>query len=985
MQKSKKIILVVLMLVMALSVSMLVVACKSSKATLTFTYTLPEGRTESDVSGKLPNAITVDVGADVTVPDTTFSVNGCKLLGWTDGETTYVVDDTITLTASRTLTAVFNVGYVGADGYAYLEDGNITFPFGDNEVTVPYVQGTAEYDFTVADEATRGHLWWNETNKTFKVKEWATATNEYVLYLPSDGSINTSLVLTLQDQTTATVSLEIGGSAWATGSYVAIDGTSDEFQFTVSGDTYLPIGDEFRFKTGFTVEREDALYGAYVLYDDTFAGTYTSGNDKLELDAYGFATYKGQSGTYVERDDLTEFDGYKFVLFTNEDRTQDVTMKLADGTFTAVGNEIGAYQVWDPTAAEKGKQRLVLDGEGGVLLQNKQYSFSRAETVATGSYNVLGNNEFSLGDFVLTDEDAELPEEYVKGMRFKITVFNYGGDEEVGYVIYNAALYGEYATADGSATLVLDGYGNAEYTVNGQSVFTGTCSIVNDLVLVVSSDDTAVFQIKGATFQKVGAEIGTYFLYDVLNGLKEDAALYFNGRGEAILMSYNENTEKYDQVKTGKYVAVANSSDEWTVTFDGLTMRVKVMEIDFGSYYEPYILPVYLVYNAEWDGEYTNGTSKLILDGYGFTATYTGTDSITGSFTVTDSIVTIIDSDGNRAVFRLSNDNTFAVADESAGLHYMYDLDTQTVSDAAQLLLDGLTTAKFIQGNTVTEGTYALLADSEDEFQFTAQGLTFRFKLGYLQNYGITVYIRYNENWSGEYTNDEQKIVLDGYGNVAYTDVYGDTETFTCTVAGSQGTVVTFQYSYYTTYTFLLDKENNTFERAYDPAGYYNFYDGDTISGYTRVFLDGKGNAEISVYNIQTKLYEVTASGTYAAEGSSSSVFTFTPTSGSVQAFTFKVDEKDGYNIYRLADAASGTFTCIVGEYTYTFTADGFGSATYVHYDEYNDRRERDGEYTIEGNTVTFKVISESWGFVIFEAVLTIDTTTHTFTVVSQD
>lgn len=998
MQKSKRITLIVMLLMLVLSVSMFAVACKNPegdtsdsdnpKATLTFTYTLPDGRTESDVSGKLPNAITVDVGDDVIVPDTTFSVRGCKLLGWTDGETTYVVDDTFALTASRTLTAVFNVGYVGADGYAYLENGNIVFPYGDYEATVPYVQGRAEYDFTVTNAAVRGHLWWNETNKTYKTKEWATAINEYVLYYPSDGSMNSALVLTLKDQSTATVSLEIGGAAWATGEYVAVDGTTDEFEFTMSGSTYLPIGNEFRFKTGYMVERDDAVYGAYLLYDDTYAGTYTSDNDKLVLDSYGFATYKGQSGTYAERDDVTEFDDYKFVYFTNEDRTQTITMKLAGDAFTAVGNEIGAYQVWDPIAAEKGKQRLVLDGEGGVLLQNKQYSFSRAETVATGGYNALGNDEFSLGDFTFTDEEAELPAAYVKGMRFKITAYNYGGYDEVGYVIYNAALYGNYADTDESATLVLDGYGNAEYTVSGQSVITGTCSIENDLVLVIGADsEIAVFKIDGDTFQKVGVEIGTYFLYNALNGLEEDTALYFDGRGKAIILSYNESTEQYDQVKTGQYVAFANGADEWTVTFTDLTMRVKMLEIGIGydENYNVVTLPVYLVYNAAWGGEYTNELSKLVLDGYGIKATYnTGDESITGSFTVTDSIVTIIDSNKNRVVFRLSNDNTFAAADESAGLHYMYDIETQTVSDAAQLFLDGLTAAKFTQGETVTVGAYALMEDSEDEYVFTAQGITFRFKLGYLQSLGITVYIRYNENWSGEYTNDEQKIVLDGYGNVTYKDVYGETDTYTCTVAGSQGTVVTFKYNSYTTYTFLLDKTAHTFERTYNAAGYYYFYDGDTISGYKRVFLDGKGNAEISAYNNQTKLYEVTASGTYAAVGSSSSVFTFTPPSGSVQAFTFKVGEKDGYNVYKLSDAASGEFTCVVGEHTYKFNADGFGSATYEYYDEsWNDMRERDGEYTIEGNTVTFTITS--YGYEIFKAVLTIDTTNHTFTIVSQE
>ena len=993
MKKSKKIFLTVLLLVLALCVSLFAVACggsgkdpeeggtgtpdvDDSKATLTFTYTLPDGRTTSDVSGRLPNAITVDIGESVIVPDATLAINGCKLIGWTDGETTYVVDDTIALTASRTLTAVFNVGYTGADGYAYLEDGNIAFSFGEYEVTVPYVQGTDEYDFTVTETSARGHLWWNETNKTFKVKEWATATNEYVLYLPSDGSMNAALVLTLKDQTTATVSTDIGGEAWATGEYVAVEGTTDEFEFTLTGSTYLPIADEFRFKTGYTVEREDAVYSAYVLYDDTFAGAYTSGNDKLVLDAYGFATYKGQSGTYVERDDVTEFDDYKFVLFTNEDRTQDITMKLSGDAFTAVGNEIGGYQVWDPISAEKGRQRIVLDGEGGVLLQNKQYSFSRAETVATGSYNALGNDEFSLGDFVLED-GAELPEEYVKGMRFKITTYPYGDTEEVGYVIFNPDLYAKFT--DGADTLVLDGYGNAEYK-SGESVIFGSYKVVNDLVVIVTSDDLAVFQIDGTTFRKVGAEIGTYFLMDALNGLQENIALYFDGRGSAILMSYNEATDKYEQIKTGEYIALADSADEWIIMFGSDTMRVKLMEINVGSYYPQYVY-VYLVYNEAWDGVYTNGSATLTLDGYGFEATYTGDESIKGSFTVTNSIVTLIDTEGNRTVYRLTNDKTFAVADESAGLHYTFDPETQTASDAAQLFLDGLTTAKLTQDGTVTEGTYELLAGSEEEYQFTAQGMSFRFILVYLQNYGVTAYIRYNEVWSGEYTDDyDQKIVLDGYGNVTYTDRYGDTDTFTCTVAGSQGTVITFQYSYYDTYTFLLDKTNKTFERAYDPAGYYYFYDGDTISGYKqRVFLDGKGNAEISDYDDQTNAYKVTASGTYAAAGS---VVTFTPSSGSVQAFKFKVSEKDGYNVYMLEDAAKGTYTCVVDEYTYTFDADGFGSATYEYYDDEGYDHTYDGEYTVEGNTVTFTF--SRYGYVIFEAVLIIDTTNHTFTVVSQ-
>lgn len=961
--------------------------------TLSYTYTVPEERVQSDVTGAAPVSVTVRRGSVITVSDGDLAVAGCRIAGWTAGEgedaRTYRAGDKITLETSVTLRAEWNVGFKGTGGesgnYAFCSSATFSFSYGGQPIVVRYQGGDALIDFELEGE--RYCVSIDETNKTYTVKLWGTEPNGYYLYLPRDGSVNYARYLTLFENGTATVLVEGMEGVGAEGTYRAVNGSDGEYTFTVTNDQAFGTIGDFRFKLGEPVEREGTLINVYMIYDDEFSGEYAAEGGSITLDSYGGAVYaaagKQIAGTYYV-DEIEGFEG-NYLFLTASGTNERYTFRIDGRTCVKLGNEIGVYQIWNVEEEARGRQKLVFDGAGGITVLYGDYSYSVNKVAATGEYRMLDGGDFAVENFRVTVQDV-LPANYKDGMRVLLYRHEYSDTVVVDYLIYDEAIAGVFQTEDGTGRLTLDGYGGKAVFERGDDLFTGAYVVDGNFVVVMFQNDARIYKIeRGAdgalgTVFEMGSEIGIYYLYHAVDGFHPETALRFDGAGTVTVYTYDPDTDSLEEGESGDYSA--EGLNEWLVQLGGESFRVLLAEIDFGSDYEPDVYPVYVVYDESWAGTFRNGSNRLTLDGYGMRAVYVaGGVTYTGNFTVDRSVVVVLTEDGKRFVFKLDGNN-FTPIDLTAGLHFKYVLDSDLAWDGEKLFLDGDGNAALKAGANETNGTYRLKTASGDEYEFTADnGDNFSFKLRVTQS-GQTVFIVYDALWAGEFTRaeDGERITLDGYGGMIYTKTDGTEEELDCSVQGSEGRILVFTDESGSVHKLLLDRSAGKFSEAPQESGYNYLYTAGAISGYVRLFLDGDGHAEYARYNAEKAAYDIAVQGGYTASEAPEGAYVFTPAGESdANAFVFVLKEVDGYPVFALYDGEDCVYTNPNGE---TLVLDGFAQATFS-FTEDGEEVSRAGFYTVEGDTVTVQVTYA--GYVAYTYVFQIDRAQKTFLLISAE
>ncbi|MDE7373028.1 MAG: hypothetical protein K2N18_03085, partial [Clostridia bacterium] len=549
-------------------------------------------------------------------------------------------------------------------------------------------------------------------------------------------------------------------------------------------------------------------------------------------------------------------------------------------------------------------------------------------------------------------------------------------------------------------------YGNATHNDSG-SVFSGKMQIDTDLHLFLITDENdnqRIFRFNDdnetITYRQIGIEIGTYDLYSYANGFS-DVYIYFDGENHVDYYVLDEDTEKYVIAQSGTYQATENEDEYEIELADESKFKIAIRQVNLGTLYNPAWYTLFVVYDDSLAGTFT-GTdgATLTLDGYGFSATFRDSDGFVfeGEFAKEWNIVTLLsyDDEGTATIFTFKiTGKKFARRTNEAGVYYNFILDSDYPSDKTRIILGGDGTAYYTHYEKSPadavghEATYTHDFDANiysEVYTLTFNDEATKIKFVVTKINAKPVFIEYNENWAGTFTSiGGGRLVLDGYGRAIYNN--DTSEIVFCTVFGENHDAVTFFYDI-DRYTFILDRENNTFTRTDEPIGVYYPYTRGEISGYARMIVSTNNQVEIQTFDKASQTYETTDSGTYSKDGK---IFTFTSTKGG-EDFTFKLDEVGGYDVFRVADGADTT--PLKGEMTLedkktkkttVLTLDGYGKATYnFFYTDDGMSRERTGYYYIDETGLLIFVATNEDGEEYWKYYISVDWENHMFEILLE-
>ncbi len=1023
--KNKKAILIFLTVALIICVAITATACNPEEPSPTL-YTLT-----FIADGAPLTAITAEAGKPV-VPPNAPSVEGKVLKGWfynAEGDGNAVALPTFMPAQNLTYYAVYEADRTepkpvpndtftekGGDKKLYVFGDEAVFEFDGKEIRAELSPDGEFVDFTVknagSDTQTAYCVTLDYDEKTYSVYRYGADPNSYVLYFPIDNTFNFERSLYFRTSTEFEVMSPTFGS-YTTGTYGPYGTSPNEFTLTIEKNyPYNPFEVE-RIKTTKVLRAdsdnasETLIYNAFLTYEKLIAGEFlifdtADKKSHLTLDGYGYGTYTDENGKVydgvVEQTHNEVFVNDVFINFRHEELTEDVLFVLIHGSlnnaFAKIGREIGIYRIWDIAAQTAGSYYLLLDGFGGATIYFGASEEYKPETVAAeGSYALLDSGEVEYTVKTVVDEIV-LPEKFRETFKFKFTTYGSGLYETKAFVTFDEDLFKQYVDESGTATLTLDGYGNAVYSGNGVTL-NGSMLVSDGLVLVTDKNGAqglfVVFDGDGTekgTFKQIGLERGNYLLYSYVNGFDSPRILFLDGEGNAQLFKYDEN-EIITELAKGTY-SFTETEGNYTLTFGDETFIAAFRQINFGSLYYPDWRYVYIMYDENLAGTLVNAdrTETLVLDGFGLNAVYTDSTGkvYKGNFAKEWDIITLLssDKDGNYAIYTFTiSGNTFAVAGDNAGVYYEFSLANNLSSTDTKLLLDGSGKARLsvYESETAnyvyTDGAYTFDASS-NEFTLTlSDSEPFKFKL--VKRGNAVCFVRYDENWKGTFSDAKGKtLVLDGYGNAEY-----DYENVPCLLMGSNLDVVTLTV-FKDIYTFVLDRTNMKFSATNSPCGYYYPYSDGVISGYTRLFLGANGTAEISEYDKATNSFLQTAAGEYSQ--TVNGIYEFVQ-SGGEQKFSFKLDSINGNSIYSKHIGNEGVYTSkqtVNGiERTFELTLDGYGNAEYFFIDsKYEEEHRYTGYYSVlEDGKIKFGAVNYDYGYEY--ATLVFELNENEFTIVA--
>ena len=845
-------------------------------------------------------------------------------------------------------------------------------------------------------------------SQSFGLYEYAISRDAYPLHLPTDNTFNFERCLYFEENGKFKILGYSSEANWVNGTYTTYSSATQEFDLTVVTDNTYGLFTDCRIRLNKTVRlsedtNELVIYNAYNIFDESIFGSFTYSSQSLTLDGYGYAAYNDGEGNVIngvcEPTSVTGFQD-SFVNFIDADTGKDFLFVINAGDdqslFLPIGTEVGLYRIFDITEQKAGSYYFLLNGAGTLyVFYGERTAFYPETEIAEGTYEISESGEFT---YKLTNvlNDSYMNDTFRNGFNFKLTTYGSGLYETNAFTVYDESIAGVWSAENGASTITLDGYGSATHN-DGGNAFTGVIQRYKDLLLITADDQSQrVFRVtegETVTYRQIGLEVGNYFLYSYVKGLKETEHVYFDGENRASLYVYDEAQKEFVIEKSGTYAPTANSG-EYELTFSSNDkIKIATRQINFGSLYYPDWKAVYIEYDAAMSGTYKNsaGTATLVLDGYGLKGTYTDEKGVTytGEFAKEWNLITFLafDEEGYTDVITFKVTGSIIERKEKiAGVYYTYSPGSDIVSDYVRLFLDGDGNAMLSEYDAATDsysGTNAAYTyDAEnDEYTLTPDGGD-AFKLRLAEHNGDNVYIVFNQNWKGEYIDEDNRtLVLDGYGNAEYRD-----ETVPCTVFGTNYDNVTFNW-FGEKKTFVLNKTDNTFATTTKPVGIYYTYSMGTISGYSRLVITEDDAIELQVFSLLSNAYEVANRGAYSKNGD---VYTFTSASGG-ESFTFKLAQVGAYDVYRSNDEYASTLTStaqILGQTkTLTLVLDGYGSATYTFYDEEDGRaRTRTGYYYYdkEEDLLVFIATGES-GEEYATYIMIVDWTENSFEIMSEN
>lgn len=218
-------------------------------------------------------------------------------------------------------------------------------------------------------------------------------------------------------------------------------------------------------------------YAEYILTADGYGKAVLSrmAGSQISTEKYGRYEYSEQYGDYTffaldpaTQEDIAD-DYFYFMVYREK-----VSGTEFDGTFRLQGYESASYMLYDN--GELYNYRLDLNGYGDARL----YSYDPIDEVTTleavGTYEGTENYEDYAGEWRFVSDSYS-------SFKFILnSIASSSGNISV-YIEYDAQLNTTFTGTNG-ATLYLDGYGSAQYTVTATESYAGSCTVSESRKLI---------------------------------------------------------------------------------------------------------------------------------------------------------------------------------------------------------------------------------------------------------------------------------------------------------------------------------------------------------------------------------------------------------------------------------------------------------------------------------------------------------------------
>ncbi len=792
-------------------------------------------------------SIEASYGEEITAPVGLFERKGYWLIGWTDGENVYSTgkkcynDEAveapakIPVTGNKVYTAVWLKGYAdvfkGEDfvyvfenepKVAYLSRGGFIFKGKRTEKKNTFI---FELDNEEKDVVLDGKLL-DDGTFTYAIIYRPSQVKQRSLYTLKD-KVNRNITVRLDDfngitysdggdESEGTFTIDENGQYVATFTSGTLKGKTLVMIFDTVEETdeqgnatkveIFRVRNEEEYNTG-KLLRGVVLNGSLTFYLD---GYYT-----IAFNGFGIAAYyvnKTASSYYCEFENdkitLTDADGKVFLT------AKKVEIKGQDGKNTS------CYMLYDEaldgTFTNKDGASLELDGLYKATVKN-------GTTTVTGNYET---KKSVFGGYIVT-----------------VTYYDAPANKNI---VYKCLLSEKKKTSGGE---VIGGEGEDE-----------------------TSDATEIeyeLKLKASGYRE-------YYFRDS-DSVYYSPVLVFDDEteGKASLYGYTE-TKEYVLISTGTY-----TEDETTRRFKYIVTKsfeigvdVKlvtnpldartVTECEFytvnsatgGTWYNVCYWYSYATKNGtHTEGEtFENGDDKLVLL-HNYAAYTSEKENIFGTFTSDGNIITVSTATGGKRLFELNlTDNTFTCLDGEIYTAMRY-LPDGSLDDKETITTDGKGGAVYTaEGKAPVSGRVEVKPNpsrfNATVYKFTSdEGLSFEYIL--LYNAVTRIFAVYNKNFDKEYSYDNSKLELDGFGFTgSYTDEKGNiTEGVYYTISETCVTMIVNNVTRYfdlngamftlrgEEYGVYLNTENGF-------ASYDLYFELDGYSIIKTFTIDGNGNRD---------------------------------------------------------------------------------------------------------------------------------------------
>lgn len=636
----------------------------------------------------------------------------------------------------------------------------------------------------------------------------------------------------------------------------------------------------------------DSLDHTFTLCDDVQSANYVTKSGTLATDGCINATYKGEdgneiSGYFTSRASI--FGGDIITIYTEEQSYTFLTRTVTIVTDDEEAGEQTNYLFC--TRLENYAEYYYKDEDGlyycpAIVFGEEEGKVSVYGRTEQGTYArvAVGTVEEAEGKYIYTrekivDDDTVILPDPIDARKIESCIFGvgvYSGSSSS----YNVSFFFS-AKIDDSEEVYADCYTNEEdgdeftlYLVGGLAVLYSDVTYSVGTYATQESGETVLLFNGLRMVVDLDEDNGTFTfrtgIYGTATGVNEDGTaneeeeIKLDGKGGATLTVGPEEeavTTEGKVVELEETTAFGSTIYQFEANEGDMQFKFVVFTVSSTSYFSRY--------NENYHGTYTSENGELILDGYGYTASYSVDegDPILGMYFVPEENVVCLAVSGGYIYFDLKAGNTFTVRRSEAGAYII--LDNWSMRDDL-LRLDGygnFTLYSVSEEGEETEkasGTYELDENGSCVLTFT-EGVhegVLEGTLGILTSgtQRIRAFIVAYSEVISVFVNDADwtVIVTDSIGNAVRYNKLGAPER-------GQYVIITENLFYFANEEgtdaciYRYDTEKNTVTPiSFVPKGYYtenlesmlfSQYGFMTFNGETRYYYNVDADGSVTIYH----------------------------------------------------------------------------------------------------------------------------------------